>query len=62
MENFSDMIFYVNDQNYIKQTIFSLGMTLISAIYLEDITDKVYNPLHLNKKMKVDFSFLNNLV
>ncbi len=37
MENFNQNNLFETDQNYLKQAIFSLGMTLISCVYLEDI-------------------------
>lgn len=62
MENFSDFSFYSKDQDFIKQTIFSLGITVLSAIYLEDLTDKLYNPLSMNKKMKFNYHGLLELM
>lgn len=37
-------------------------MTILSAIYLEDLSEKVYDPLNLNKKMKLNFSLVMNLI
>lgn len=34
MENFDSHLFYSNNDSYLKEAIFSLGMTLLSAIYL----------------------------
>ena len=45
-----------------RQTIFSLGLTILSAVYLEDLSDKLYDPLNLNKSMKLNLSLVRNLI
>lgn len=37
-------------------------MTLLNAIYLEDLADQVYNPLHPNRKMRFNHSVLKSLL
>lgn len=39
-----------------------MGITVLSAIYLEDLTDKLYNPLSMNKKMKFNYHGLLELM
>jgi hypothetical protein len=37
-------------------------MTLVSCVYLEDVGEKVYFPLHQNKKMRLNNAALEGLV
>ncbi len=62
MENFNNCSLYTHNETYLKEVIFSLGMTLLSAIYLEELTDKIYNPLLSNKKMRFNSTNLDNLI
>lgn len=62
MESFDQTSWYANDENYLRQTVFSLGMTLISCIYLQDISENVYNPLNHNKKMRLNEVLLDQLI
>lgn len=45
-----------------RQTVFSLGLTILSAVYLEDLSDKLYDPLNSNKTMKLKLSLIRNLI
>ena len=38
MENFQSTKMYQNDNTYLKQAVFSLGITLLSCCYLEDVS------------------------
>ncbi len=62
MDNFNEMTMYENDQLYMKQAIFSLGMTMISCINLEDVGEKIYFPLHHNKRMRLNGDVLESLL
>jgi hypothetical protein len=62
MENFNETNWYENDQVYMNQAIFSLGMTLISCINLEDVGEKVYFPLHHSKRMRLNEDMLESLL
>lgn len=62
MENFHNCSFYIHNESYLKEAIFSLGITLLSAIYLEELTDKIYSPLNSNKKMRFNYSVLETLI